>query len=59
MVKRETDKETEEDLKQVFRVFDKVKVFTSMTLIKNINYLSIRMGMATYLHLKLNLCWTD
>ena len=24
MVKRETEKETEEDLKQVFRVFDKV-----------------------------------
>ena len=52
MVKRETDKETEEDLKQVFRVFDKVKVFTSMTQMKNINCLSIRMEMATYLHLK-------
>ena len=26
MAKRETEKETEEDLKQVFRVFDKVSI---------------------------------
>ena len=27
MIKREAEKETQEDLKQVFRVFDKVSLF--------------------------------
>ena len=44
MIKREAEKETQEDLKQVFRVFDKVSLFNfKVNFHKTFNFV-IRMG---------------
>ena len=56
MVKREREKETVEDIKQAFRVFD--KVCSPMKYLK-MKWVPLRMEMAMYPHLNLSLSWIN